>query len=109
MNNHLLQTILYLDARALCWVLSKEVLTILRHERVKLDALTCVYSQKKASVYDVASASCLVQQDADIPRQAQEHIQKALRIRAAARLEARLTCISKLSMTDEEKAEEGGG
>lgn len=104
MNNHLLQTTLDLDARALCWVLSnEEVLTILRCEGVKLDALTCVYFQKKACVYDVASAY-LVRRAADIQKRAQEQIQKALRVRAAAHFEARLTCISKSSMTDEEKS-----
>lgn len=72
MNQYYLQTIVDIDARALLWVLSNaNVLAILTREEVDLDALTCVYFQKQASVFALAPAY-VAQRDANIRKRAEE-------------------------------------
>jgi hypothetical protein len=75
MGNHLLQTILSLDARALRRLSNEEVLAIVRREGVQLDALTCVFFQKQAGVFERAP-TYLARREADIPKRAQDRIQK---------------------------------
>lgn len=75
MGNHILQMILSLDARALRRISNEEVLAIVRREGVQLDALTCVFFQKQAGVFERAP-TYLARREADIRKRAQDRIQK---------------------------------